>query len=192
MKVGYLTFGRDDFSYGMALCLSRLKDVELFRVTPKTAKYVDVLLFSCFWWEHIYLLADFLRKAGIKKSDQKRPRIIVGGFNTFNPVPFLAYCDAVVCGDGEGIIGQVVNGDYSADSVLTDNKKSAKWCNVNPLIGFCHDTNGIGRLEIARGCKAKCRFCAVSALKPYREVPLDEVEVAIKTTKAKRLAMFSP
>jgi len=55
MKVGYLTFGRDDFSYGMALCLSRLKDVELFRVTPKTAKYVDVLLFSCFWWEHMVI-----------------------------------------------------------------------------------------------------------------------------------------
>ena len=84
MKIGYLTFGRDDFSYGLALCLSRLKDVELYRVTPKTAKYVDVLLFSCFWWEHIYLLADFLRKAGIKKSDTVRPQIIVGGFNTFS------------------------------------------------------------------------------------------------------------
>ena len=192
MKVGYLTFGRDDFSYGMALCLSRLKDVELFRVTPKTAKYVDVLLFSCFWWEHIYLLADFLRKAGIKKSDPTRPRIIVGGFNTFNPVPLLPFCDAVVCGDGETVINQVITGDYSADSVLTGDKKSVKWCNVKPLIGFCHDTNNIGRLEIARGCKAKCRFCAVSALKPYREVPLDEVEKALKTTKAKRVAMFSP
>lgn len=192
MKIGYLTFGRDDFSYGLALCLSRLSGHDLFRVTPKTAKYVDVLLFSCFWWEHIYLLADFMRRAGMKKSDATRPRIIVGGFHTFNPAPFLPFADAVVCGDGETVINQVINGDYSADSVLTDDKKAATWCNVNPLIGFCHDTNDIGRLEIARGCKAKCRFCAVSALKPYREVPLDEVEKAIKTTKAKRIAMFAP
>lgn len=191
-KIGYLTFGRDDFSYGMALCLSRLKDCEVYRVTPKTARYVDVLLFSCFWWEHIYLLADFLRRAGVRKQDTDRPRVIVGGFNTFNPVPFLRYADAVVCGDGENLIKQVVSGDYSNDSVYVDGKQSATWNNVKPLIGFCHDTNDVGRLEIARGCKAKCRFCAVSALKPYREVPLDEVESAIKTTKAKRLAMFSP
>lgn len=192
MKIGYLTFGRDDFSYGLALCLSRIPTHEIYRVTPKTAKYVDVLLFSCFWWEHIYLLADFLRKAGIKKSDSIRPRIIVGGFNTFNPVPFLSFADAVVCGDGENIIQQVINGDYPSDSVYTAERKSILWNNVTPLIGFCHNTNDIGRLEIARGCKAKCRFCAVSALKPYREVPLDEVEKAIKTTKAKRLAMFAP
>jgi radical SAM superfamily enzyme YgiQ (UPF0313 family) len=192
MKIGYLTFGRDDFSYGMALCLSRLSGHDIYRVTPKTAKLVDVLLFSCFWWEHIFLLADFMRRAGIKKTDANRPRVIVGGFNTFNPVPFLPYADAVVCGDGENLIEQVIGGDYSSDSVLIDGKESVKWNNVNPLIGFCHDTNDVGRLEIARGCKAKCRFCAVSALKPYREVPLNEVEEAIKTTRAKRLAMFAP
>lgn len=193
MKIGYLTFGRDDFGYGMALCLSVLnKSVELYRVTPKTARFTDVLLFSCFWWEHIYLLADFLRKSGIKKSDAKRPRIIVGGFNTFNPVPFLSYCDAVVCGDGESLIQSVIHGDYSDRCVLTDDKKSVYWNNVSRLIGFCHDTNGIGRLEIARGCKFRCRFCAVTALKPYREVSLEECKRAIKTTRSKRVAMFAP
>jgi radical SAM superfamily enzyme YgiQ (UPF0313 family) len=191
MKVGYLTFGRDDFGFGMALCLSKIKD-DLFRVTPKTARYVDVLLFSCFWWEHIYLLADFLRRAGIKKIDHDRPRIIVGGFNTFNPLPFLNYCDAVVCGDGENLINDVLVGDYSSDSVLIEGKKQVTWNNVDPLVGFCHNTNDIGRIEIARGCKAKCRFCAVSALKPYREVPLEEVEKAIQSTTAKRVALFAP
>jgi hypothetical protein len=44
MKIGYLTFGRDDFGYGLALCLSRLEGHEVYRITPKTAKYVDVLL----------------------------------------------------------------------------------------------------------------------------------------------------
>jgi radical SAM superfamily enzyme YgiQ (UPF0313 family) len=191
-KLGYLAFGRDDFSYGLALCLSRMEGWEKFRVTPKTAKYVDVLLLSCFWWEHIYLVADFMRKAGISKLDKDRPLIVIGGFNTFNPFPFLAYADAVVCGDGETVINEAVKGDFASDYILTDGKTSGSWCSNPILTGFAHDTNGICRLEIARGCKAKCKFCAVSHLKPYREVPLNEVEKALKTTKAKRVAMFSP
>ena len=180
MKIGYLTFGRDDFGYGLALCVSRLKDHEIYRVTPKTAKYVDALLFSCFWWEHIYLLADFLKRAGIRKGEG--PRVIIGGFNTFNPVPFQAYADAVVCGDGEDIITAVVDGE----------DPGMIWRNVNPLTGFSCVTNNVTRLEVARGCKYKCRFCAVANLKPYREVPLSEIEPLIKNAKTKKISAFSP
>lgn len=180
MKIGYLTFGRDDFGYGMALCLSRLNGHEIYRVTPKTARYVDVLLFSCFWWEHIYLLADFLRMGGIKKGG--KPRIIVGGFNTFNPVPFTGYADSVVCGDGEEILQAVLSGD---DPGFT-------WNTVRPLHAFCHETNNIARVELARGCKYRCRFCAVAHLKPYREIPVDQIEQALKRTKLKRVSLFAP
>jgi hypothetical protein len=47
MKVGYLTFGRADFSYDGIMFVAPY-DVELYRVTPKTAKYVDVASFSAF------------------------------------------------------------------------------------------------------------------------------------------------
>jgi len=180
MKIGYLTFGRDDFGYGMALCLSRLKEHEIYRVTPKTARYVDALLFSCFWWEHIYLLADFIRRSGLKKGDH--PRIIVGGFNTFNPVPFFPYADAVVCGDGEEILQSVIAGESPGYT----------WNNVDPLMAFCHETNKIARIELARGCKYRCRFCAVAHLKPYRETPVDEIEQALKSTRLKRVSLFAP
>lgn len=179
-KIGYLTFGRDDFGYGMALCLSSLNEYEIYRVTPKTARYVDFLLFSCFWWEHIYLLADFLRRAGIKKGGE--PRIIVGGFNTFNPVPFQVYADAVICGDGEEVLSSVLSG---ADPILT-------WNNVWPLQAFCHETNDIARIELARGCRYRCRFCAVAHLKPYREVAIDDIEIALKSTRLKRVSLFAP
>lgn len=180
MKIGYLTFGRDDFGYGLSLCLSRLHGYEVYRVTPKTAKYVDVLLFSCFWWEHIYLLADFLRRAGIRKGG--KPRIVLGGFNTFNPVPFQAYSDAVVCGDGEGVIEAVIGGE----------NPGLIWRNEAPLSAFCHETNDIARIELARGCKYRCRFCAVAHLKPYRETPVDEIEAVLRRTKLKRVSLFAP
>lgn len=182
MKIGYLTFGRDDFGYGMALCLNQLKNHELYRVTPKTAKYVDVLLFSCFWWEHIYLLADFLRRADIKLSDENRPRIIVGGFNTFNPAPFRRYADIIVCGDGEKIIRDVIDG----------HDPGFKWHNNDDLIGFSHVTNNVTRLEVARGCIYKCRFCAVSHLKPFREIDIDLLSPLIKNAQTKKISAFSP
>ncbi len=180
MKIGYLTFGRDDFGYGLALCLDRIKGHEIYRVTPKTANFVDVLLFSCFWWEHIFLLADFLRRAGIKKGDS--PRVIVGGFNTFNPVPFSSYADSVVCGDGEEILPSVLEGEDPGFA----------WHNAPALRGFCHETNGIARIELARGCKFRCRFCAVAHLKPYREIPMADISQALESTKAKRVSLFAP
>lgn len=180
MKIGYLTFGRDDFGYGLALCLDKIKNHEIYRVTPKTAKYVDVLLFSCFWWEHIYLLADFLRRSGIRKD--KGPRVIVGGFNTFNPVPFQAYSDVIVCGDGEDVLSAVLSGD---DPGLV-------WYNSNPVNAFSCVTNNVTRLEVARGCKYRCRFCAVAHLKPFREVNILEIEPLIKNAKTKKISAFSP
>jgi radical SAM superfamily enzyme YgiQ (UPF0313 family) len=191
MKIGYLTFGRDELSYGLALCLSRLKGHELYRVTPKTAREVDVLLFSIFWFEHSFLLAEFMRKAGIRKEQKKRPRIIIGGFNTFNPLHLLPYADAVVVGDGEDAIADVVEGNYDAPNVLTSAKEKVEW-GIASLVPFCHDVNSIGRIELARGCKFGCRFCAVGHLKPYRELPIDGVKIALKTTKCKRVALFAP
>jgi radical SAM superfamily enzyme YgiQ (UPF0313 family) len=180
VKIGYLTFGRDDFGYGLALCLDRIKGHEIYRVTPKTAKLVDILLFSCFWWEHIYLLADFLRKAGIKKGSS--PRVIVGGFNTFNPVQFQPYADFAVCGDGEEILPSVLQGQ---DPGLT-------WHNAPAIIPFAHKTGEITRIEIARGCKYRCKFCAVSHLKPYRELPVEEIDKLLRGVKTKRVSLFAP
>ena len=182
MKIGYLTFGRDDLGYGLALCLDRIKGHEIYRVTPKTAKLVDVLLFSCFWWEHIYLLADFLRKAGIKKTNSNRPRIIVGGFNTFNPIPFMAYADSVVCGDGEEILTDVLNGE---DPGLI-------WRNVSQVHSFILPGHNTTRIELARGCKFKCKFCSVAHLKPYREVPIDEIKICLDRVKTKKVTLFAP
>jgi len=193
MKAGFLTFGRDDLGYGMEIIRRELVAAghECYRVTPKTARCCDVIMFSVFWFEHLFLLADFLRRAGIEKKQKDRPRIIVGGFCTFNPVPMLCYADAVVVGDGEGIVTAVVSGDYSAKSVLCDGKDSVTWGNseLNPI---CHETNGVARIELARGCRARCAFCAVAHLKPYREASVDAIEKCLNETRLKRVSLFAP
>ncbi|MFH1741224.1 MAG: radical SAM protein [bacterium] len=192
-KVGYLTFGRDDFGFGLSLCLSELTQSEIYRVTPKTARIVDWLVFSCFWWEHIYVLADFLRRAGISKKQAVRPRIVVGGFNTVNPLPFLAYADYVAVGDGEGVLRSLIETEGNVPTnVLHDSHLRASYGTVPELKPWCHETNEIARIEIARGCKFPCTFCAVSHLKRYRELPLEGVRAALQTTKLKRVSLFAP
>lgn len=190
-RVGWLAFGRDAFSYGLGLCLSELTHCDLFRVTPKTAHAVDWLVFSCFWWEHVYVLADFLRAAGIRKHMKGRPKIIIGGFNTANPVPFLAYADYVVVGDGEGSLRAIIEQGKVPENVLTDETKTVTY-GYRELRPFCHETNGIARIELARGCKFQCTFCAVTHLKPYRELSLERVKQALDSTKQKRVSLFAP
>lgn len=186
-KIGYLTFGRDDFSYGIALALNSVSRENKFRVTPKTAHLVDFLCFSVFWWEHIYLLADFLRRAGIKKGGS--PRIIIGGFNSFNPVPLFCYADAVICGDAEEAFPAILRSDDHPGIYLG---ATAIWQNVKPLKAFCNETNDIARIELARGCKYRCKFCAVAYLKPYREVSAEEIKILIQLTNLKRVSLFAP
>lgn len=189
-KIGYLTFGRDDFGYGLSLVLSRLSGFYVYRVSPKTANYVDYLLFSCFWWEHIYLLADFLRNAGIKKENTDRPEIIIGGFNTYNPVPFLDYADKVFVGDGESALVDYLN-RKNIESIYIG-QKSVEYKTESTLSAHCHVTNDIARMEVARGCKFKCKFCLVSHIKKYREVPFDQIEEKLKGIKQKRVSCFAP
>jgi radical SAM superfamily enzyme YgiQ (UPF0313 family) len=189
-KIGWLTFGRDDFSYGLALAMSSIDPASLYRVTPKTAKLVDYLLLSCFWWEHTWILADFMRRAGIKKKTANRPKIIVGGFNSFNPVPLSCYADFVVCGDGEGTIAGILTGEKVDYTFIGEG--CSTWNNVSELKPFINQTSSITRMEIARGCRFRCKFCAVAHLKPYRELPLDEIESGLRLTKTKRVSLFAP
>jgi len=189
-KIGFLSFGRDDFAYGLNYCLAGAEG-EKYRVSPKTAKLVDVLAFSCFWWEHIYVLADFLRKAGIKKG-VSAPKMVLGGFNTFNPVPFAEYVDYVVVGDGERIFPDFIAGKNIDRHLYWAGKKEVLYREEQELLGYAVSLNGILRMEIARGCKYSCNFCAVSHLKKYREVPIERIDVMVRQAKTKRVAAFSP
>jgi len=69
-------------------------------------------------------------------------------------------------------------------------------CNVAPALPMDHyielRTNKTTRVEIARGCKAKCRFCQLTHLKPYREIPPIILKNLIFTSPTKNIALFAP
>jgi len=193
MKIGYLTCGRDDFGYGLALVLDDLKSAghELYRITPRTAPLVDWAVFSAFWWEHIYVIADFLRTAGCEKRKTRRPKTVVGGFNTMNPYAFSGLVDFVSVGDGENVLPELIGGNLPA-CVLYDGGPPPTPGFAPELRPFVHETNDIARIEVARGCKFTCTFCAVTYWKPYRELPLEGIISALRSTRRKRVALFAP
>jgi radical SAM superfamily enzyme YgiQ (UPF0313 family) len=188
--IGYVTFGKDDFGYGMAYVLSK-SGLRAQRATIKTARYFDVICFSIFWWAHVYRFYDFCVRAGIGYSNEK-PRIIVGGFNTFNPDVFFPLAHQVVVGDGETVFKAAIKGE-AHPSIYTGIEKDLIYnhCDISDN-SFCYRSSEITRIEIARGCKYKCPYCQLAFLKPYREVELSAIRRAIDQVATKRVALFAP
>lgn len=192
MKIGYKVFGKNSLNYGLAYCMYK-NDIKADSVTENTASCYDAVLFSIFWWQHVYDFFDFCNKAGIGKNSKSKTRVIVGGFNSFNPVIFKNYAHAVCCGDGESVISNILS-DKNHPSVYTGTEKEVLY-NQDDVSGnkfiYCNEAK-IDRIEIARGCKFHCKFCQLSALKKYREVDVACIEKMIAVSKNKRLSLFAP
>lgn len=189
-KIGYVTFGKDDFGYGLSYLLSK-NGIQADRASIKTAKLFDVLLFSCFWWAHVYDFYSFCIKAGIGYK-KKTPEIIVGGFNSFNPWVFLPMAHKVCVGDGENVILDAIH-DRENESIFTGEEKIVQYANADiSRNDYVYRNKDISRVEIARGCKYKCKFCQLTHLKKYREVDLDCVKAAMDRVETKRVAAFAP
>lgn len=189
-NIGYVTFGKDEFGYGLAYIMHK-NGIKATRASALSAKHFDVVLFSCFWWAHVYDFVSFCIKAGIGNKKQ-RPRIIVGGFNSFNPLVFLPWAHQVVVGDGEDIILDAIN-MVPNKSIYTGAEDNVSYA-VSDIENndFVYEKDGISRIEIARGCKYKCPYCQLTFLKKYREVSLDAVTKAIDKVETKRVALFAP
>ena len=191
MKIGHKVFGQNSLNYGLALCLWR-NNITTQSVTEKTAPAYDVILFSIFWWQHVIDFYKFCETAKIGKCYSDSPRLVVGGFNSFNPVLFKKYAHVVVVGDGEDIILKAIRGDTSL-SFYTGNENEVIYnqCDISDNQFIYTNESKICRIEIARGCPYHCKFCQLSAMKKYRELSCDKLEAMLSHT-GKRIALFSP
>lgn len=207
VKIGTVVFGGGDSTHGMEVIkgVLRLKaGIECTRATAGNAREFDILLVSLYWWENIYDFVRFLLSAGID-PEKKRPILIAGGLACLNPWPIIPFCHAVVLGDGETAIVALVNAAKKRDFdsingmpgvVTAENAgRPNKILFAGPLSPFSYvesRTNKTARIEIARGCKAKCPFCLVSFVKPYRELPKEVIRSLISVAPTRNVALFAP
>jgi len=176
----------------------------------------DVILVGLYWWEHLINLVKVFGEAGLLRKGAKRPIVVVGGQNAaLNPLPVSPIIDYAVAVDGEAVIGDLLDaisrGDREPDipGVWWPGRgEPAQAVHADRLVYFPHvqfqgklTTDGEDRLksvtpvsfvEIARGCPHHCRFCALSSLKPYRELPYSEVCYAVRRSRTKQMRVFAP
>jgi len=199
LVLGKLIFGKDHFLYGLELCL-RLAGCEAHRVTAETVKGVDVLLVSMFWYRDVFHFAKFCRDAGISKGGNG-PVIIIGGIHAvMNPKLVSTYADYVFIGDADDCLGDLLDqlaatGRIEHENVYREGMERvplARECEPSAMGVQKGGKGKVLRIEIARGCRYRCKFCAISKLKRYREVDADEIIKLIAESPEKIVSLFAP
>ncbi|OHE69841.1 MAG: hypothetical protein A2Z99_08365 [Treponema sp. GWB1_62_6] len=205
LRVGYRTFGRTSLNYGMYLCLEQARTVEGVRLESmgqRTAGAFDVLLFSLFWWEHLYDYAAFLRRCGVDPAKSRKPLVIIGGFQAYNFVSLGSLYHWACIGDGEGFLPDALALARDGQEEMIGELSGAYWPGKTEITRWRSDAfsatamvepgQKATRIEIARGCRYRCAFCALSYLKPYREGRPEDIKALIAQGPNKNVALFAP
>lgn len=178
------------------------------------ARDYDLLLVSAMDSRHYWRLVPWLRAIGCPPRAADRsaadPLVIVGGQAATAPGPIEPFADVVYVGEAEAHVpdlmraletaraagwsrsrtleavaavpgclvpshlpeGHVVHQVFAEDISLTLRQR------------ICVSHRAVQRLEIARGCKSRCGFCALGWRAPYRENAASEVIHALQATRA--------
>lgn len=194
MKIGYYTFGGEiSQSYGLALCLY-LNNINAEPCTKATARFYDCLLVSVFWWKHVEDFYTFCKEAKVGRVHGKtRTRLVVGGYNSFSPKIFERHAHVVVVGDGDDVVLDAING-IDQDCFWYEGKPSCVYNNadISNHKYIYQNERYISRVEIARGCPYRCKFCQLSAIKKYREVKTENVIEVLGWCKTRSISCFAP
>lgn len=201
-RVGLLCFSSAASTLGLEVVADAVReaypDWHVEPVDETTAKDVDYLLVSLYWWRDCYSFIAFLSRIGLDPRLRK-PTIIIGGMMTANPRPLTGYFHYAVVGDGEPVIGELLGrlerGEPADDLSGVWNPNGCKLVEAATLPAKSYAeirTTRVTRIEIARGCKLRCAFCQLSATKSYRENPIDVIRQLILTAPTKTIALFAP
>jgi len=209
LVIGKLVFGDDDFNFGLELCLAEAGRTG-HRVNAKTVWGCDVLLASVGWSKDVQSFEIFLRRSGLKKAraeGRDKPFVLAGGIqSTLCPELLAEMADAVFVGDADDHLGAIL------DQIERSEDPDSPWLYRSgmdqvpapascPARAFAHPKNegvdkaNVVRIELARGCKYKCPFCAVSALKPYQEVDAEDAKRQVRWAVQKgyrQVSLFAP
>jgi radical SAM superfamily enzyme YgiQ (UPF0313 family) len=159
----------------------------------------DIAAFSASFELDYFNIVSALRESGLNPDRTQRkdtdPLILIGGIApTINPLPLAGIADAIVIGDGEMVLNDLLNACIQGKtrsgrdvldslSVLSGVFVPETHNRTNPVMRlqaldldlfpaqthvFTAETEFSGRflIEVGRGCGRKCRFCAADYIYP--------------------------
>lgn len=146
-------------------------------------------------WVSISHTDDLPTLKNARKIAGKRP-LIMGGFESFFPVPYLAYADAICVGEGLEMIKEWGKHGYGALDLpcfLTREKYESNRT-IYPSYEVPYKEAPLLKLPgkeryyylAGRGCKGKCSFCATSWIQPHTECPAHLVEKVVSFVENKK------
>jgi radical SAM superfamily enzyme YgiQ (UPF0313 family) len=174
--------------------------------TGRPLSEFDLILFSISFEPDYVNLVTMLELGGVEPAAGERegPLVCAGGVAvTLNPEPVAPLCDLVGVGEAEVLLPPLVDGlleGGSREDLLSSARDLEGW--YLPAEG----THGVARqapdtlsrprypvvispeaafaghvdVEISRGCRWRCRFCAAGfVVTPYRELGPDSLEEAL-------------
>jgi len=174
--------------------------------TGRSLAEFDALLFSVSFEPDAVGLVRMLRDARLEPLASRRrgrdPLVVAGGMApTLNPEPLAPFCDLIGIGEAEALLPPLLErltprreatleacrglpGWYApADGPHAVTRQHATLERPASPVVLSSDA-AFGShvdLEISRGCRWRCRFCAAGhVVTPYRELELEQLEPALQ------------
>jgi radical SAM superfamily enzyme YgiQ (UPF0313 family) len=119
-----------------------------------------------------------------KEFRAKGAKVVIGGPHaTFHPHEALAFCDAVVTGEAEGIWEKVIH-DYETGKLsgiykATDTNNEDFYTKTHHYLMNAPGHISSAYIETTRGCKFNCDFCAIPTINE-RKLRHKPIELVIK------------
>ncbi len=209
--------------------MNKVANVERFYYDENFTKYYSmesmkllqdfpVIAFSVYFEEDLINILKMLKNSGIEPINTKRERpfIIAGGPGIYmNPAPYSNFMDAILIGDSEGLIENILvdirnNIKFGKKAILEKlstykslylpnfkEKAVANKADIsqNPAHSFIISKEGAFQdrliFEIERGCKMGCRFCMAGfAYRPEREAKTEVLLNKIEKSNYKKIALL--
>ncbi len=159
--------------------------------TGRPLQQFDVVAFSVSWELDLPALVDMLESASIpalrsSRRPELHPLVVAGGAAvTLNHRPLAPFVDAIYLGEAEagladfttGLVSLLESGEYGCElerPVIFDARRLSPpvpdaW---SLLVNDSPPFASAALVEVERGCRGACAFCAASRLyRPRRELP---------------------